>query len=157
MFIASSLCLTGSSLYSEASCVCVGGGGGGGRAGCKCICDSGYCVGVSECMYVCGYGCVFLKIFSNKYRIDHSYEEYMSPYILPVCGCPKARPRGGNRKCGGYTGSYTPSIRGLSDLYHGYACTWGYKMYNYRTGSICFYIYSKLSTNQINLQRCNVV
>ena len=28
------------------------------------------------------------------YRIDHSYEEYMSPCILPVCVLPQARPRG---------------------------------------------------------------
>ena len=53
------------------------------------------------------------------YRIDHSYEEYMSPYILPVCGFPRGKAEARNRKRGVYTGSYTPSIRGLSDLYHG--------------------------------------
>ena len=86
------------------------------------------------------------------YRIDHTYEEYMSPYILPVCGLPRGKAEGRNHKCGGYTGSFTPSILGLSDSYHavtmvirnsqlslgGYKM---YKMYNYRTGSICFYIY----------------
>ena len=50
------------------------------------------------------------------YRIDHSYEEYMSPYILPVCGLPRGKAEGRNRKRGGYMGSYTPSNRGLSDF-----------------------------------------
>ena len=43
----------------------------------------------------------------------------MSPYILPVCGLPQGKAEGRNRKRGGYTGSNTPSIRGLSDLYYG--------------------------------------
>ena len=38
----------------------------------------------------------FPQTFSkpSTYRIDHSYEEYMSPFILTVCGCHEARPRG---------------------------------------------------------------
>ena len=42
----------------------------------------------------------------------------MSPYILPVCGLPRGKADWRNRKRGRYTGSYTPSIRGLPDLYH---------------------------------------
>ena len=43
----------------------------------------------------------------------------MSPYTLPVCGLPRGKAEGRNRKRGGYMGSYSPSNRGLSDLYHG--------------------------------------
>ena len=34
-------------------------------------------------------------------------------HILPVCGLPQGKGKGRNRKLGGYTGSYTLSIRGL--------------------------------------------
>ena len=79
VFIASSLCLTGSSLYSEASCVCVCGGGGEGGS------DVYVTVGIvcmSECMHVCGclwdWMCV-LNIFNDRcFLYSHIHNQYVN-------------------------------------------------------------------------------